>query len=321
MSYRSRIFAISHTVLALFALGEAIGIGAEVEPYTHLTGLPTTIDAKCRERFLSEAAPAWKKQRERLRGFELELTYIEHVPVDHDEPNPKPMVSTYRILQDGVSRRLDRGSRIDITNGRYSFSVSGSAHPYSLRQCELWQQGAPQPLAGWLDIAELNLAMGSNIWWVPIEKVMASDDFRMTGADRAVNDAGEEVIRIVYRYTGERSGDDFSLEPDGIYWAELLPARFWSVMRSGMAASMTKSLSDMPIQARVTTHYQEWNGVPLPEEVRIETKDLRRNVIVRVQENRIGAPRRDSRPMEEFFLPFFGLSDDPLPSMPATCSP
>ena len=332
MSCRPRMLAISHALLALFSLGDATCVGADVDRPAHVDRLPTTIDAKCRERFLTEAALAWEKQRERLRGVELELTFFDHRTGDDQEQCSKtgactscrmyePVTTTYCIMNDGVTRRLDRDDVIDVMNNRYSFKVLRSANGCSLADFELWQHGHPQPLVGWIDVAEMNLSMGTNLWWLPIQKVMADDDFKMTGAGCGVNDAGDEVVRVVYRYA-DKASSDYLFQPDGVYWAELVPARFWVVARSGVTSSMTKHYdTSVPFCVHVTTSYQEWNGVPLPKEVRREVVDLQNNVVARLQENRFGTPKACSRPIEEFFLPFYGLSDDPVPSTPATRLP
>ena len=116
------------------------------------------------------------------------------------------------ILKDGVSRRLERDQVIDVMNSRYSFSVRRAADadalkPFSLKYRERWQQDAPQPQAGWIDAAELKLAMFSTISWLPMEKILTDADFQMTGADSRVNDQGDEVVRIVYRHTADASND------------------------------------------------------------------------------------------------------------------
>jgi len=312
--------------LALMALGEAICVAADLGPPFPVESLPTSIDVKCQERFLNEAPPAWKTLGERLRGIELEHTYVDYRPTDTKEPDREVYSSTYCILKDGVSRRLAREQVIDVMNSRYSFSVrravdADSLKPFSLKYCERWRQDAPQPQAGWIDVAELKLAMFSTISWLPMEKILTDADFQMTGADTRVNDQGDEVVRIVYRYTADAS-NDFLLQPDGVYWAELRPRRFWVVVRSGITSSLTKhDDTDAPFRERMTIRYQEWDGVPLPEGVRVEVVDVANNAVVRIQENRFGPPRACSRPVEEFFLPHYGLSDDPLPSIPAQCGP
>jgi hypothetical protein len=101
-----------------------------------------------------------------------------------------------------VSRRLERDQVIDVMNSRYSFSVRRAADadalkPFSLKYRERWQQDAPQPQAGWIDAAELKLAMVATISWLPMETILTDADFQMTGADSRVNDQGDEVVRIV----------------------------------------------------------------------------------------------------------------------------
>lgn len=320
MSYCPRIVAISYSVLALFALGEAIGVGAGVEPSAHLTPLPTTIDASCRERFMKEALPAWTQLNERLRGLELKLTFLDHRPEDKEHDGSQ-WSFTYCRRVDGVSRQLHRDDKVDVTNSRYSFKVSPSDNGYYLSERELWQRGGSQPLVGWIEDIESKLAAGSSIWYVPLATVVADKDFVMTGADRAANDAGDEVVRIVYRYA-DKASVNYALQPDGVYWAELLPKRFWAVSRSGVISSPTKHYdTDVPFCVSVTTRFQEWDGVPFPEEVRDEVVDMKRNVVVRVHVTKLGTPRACTRPIEEFFLPFYGLSDDALPPIPEIGTP
>ena len=175
-------------------------------------------------------------------------------------------------------------------------------------------------MAGWLADVELILAMGSNIYAMPVAKMLADDDFQMTGADRGVNEAGEEVVRVVYRYAGKASEEDAKLQPGNVFWAELLPSRFWLISRSGVTSSKTmSSLLRPPFDARVTTRFQQWNGTPLPEEIRIESVDLQSNAITHVRENRFGPPRECVRPIGEFFLPHYGFLEDPLPSIADFC--
>lgn len=331
MSCRLQLRAIITALVALFLLNEATRVAGGGDPPARVDPLPTTIDATCQERFLEEAVPAWKQLRERLRGFEVDLLLFDRRPCDDEAPDPT-VLSTYGILKDGMTRRLDRihcadATRpldvvrsVDVTNSRYSFSLARWADTYSIRQCAPWPQGDPQPLAGWLSIAEQNLAMGSNMWWLPIETILADADFEMTGAEFGVSTSGDEVVRIAYHYTRKKSGAESDQPPDGVYWAELLPARFWIAVRSGLITSMTDSPSSAPTQAQVTTRFQEWHGVPLPKEIRLEYVDLRRNLVVRVQENRFGPPREFNGPADEFFLPYYGLSDDPFPCEPGpTC--
>ena len=327
MSFRLLILAIFRALVFLVLLGESTRLLAGGDPPARVDPLPTTIDATCRDRFLKEAVPACKQLRERLRGIELELMLFDRCPSDDVAPDPT-MLATYGILKDGVTRRLDRiyladarGAlgflqSIDVTNSGYSFSVGRRARTYSVRQCVPWSRGEPQPLAGWLDVAEQNLAMGSNIWWLPIEEILANADFEMTGAECNASTSGDEVVRIVYRFSGKESASESDLPPEAVYWAELLPARFWIVVRSGVTTSGTESLSRGPMQAQVTTRFQEWDGVPLPKEIRLEYFDLRRNVVVRVQEHRFGLPRGFNGTADEFFLPHYGFSDDPLPCEP-----
>jgi hypothetical protein len=312
-----RVLTVAHALVVAFTFCEAFCVGADADSSAGIEPLPTTIDTDCRERFLKEAPAAWKTLRERLNGIELDLTYADHHPTETG-PDPEPLKSTYCILKDGVSRRLDRGQSIDVTNSRYSFKlkVSESASSYSLAEVEPWHRNVPQPLVGWLDVAEQNLSMGSNIWWMPIEKVLVNDDFKMTGAAYGLNKAGEDVVRIVYRYTGVASDVDPNLQPDGVYWSELLPKRFWVVESSGLTSSLKKvSLYSTPFRTRVTTRFQEWNGVPLPEEVRIEAADLRTNVVLRVQRNRFGPPRECTRSNKQFFLPHYGISEASIPQI------
>ena len=177
MSYCPRIVAISYSVLALFALGEAIGVGAGVEPSAHLTPLPTTIDASCRERFMKEALPAWTQLNERLRGHELKLTFLDHRPEDKEHDGSQ-WSFTYCRRVDGVSRQLHRDDKVDVTNSRYSFKVSPSDNGYYLSERELWQRGGSQPLVGWIEDIESKLAAGSSVWYVPLATVVADKAVR-----------------------------------------------------------------------------------------------------------------------------------------------
>lgn len=315
MPNHARSRAVSGAIFAVFTIGAACSITAGGDAPANAESLPTTIDATCRERFLKEAAPAWKVVRERSRGIELELTYVDHHPNDRKH-DPEPLTSTYCSLSDGVSRRLDRGTSVDVTNSRYSFKVRMPEPdtPYSLAEVNRWRRGDPQPMAGWLDVAEQNLSMGSNIWWTPMDKVLANEGFEMTGAEYGTSETGEEVVKIVYRYNGKASDVDPDLQPDGVFWAELLPSRFWMIERSGVISSMTAYTHySIPFRCRVTTRFQEWNGVPVPREVRIESVDQRSDTLVRLQENRFGTPRECTRPTEEFFLPHYGLSEESIP--------
>jgi hypothetical protein len=319
MSCRLHILAIIPALVTLLLMGEATSIAADSDPPSRIDPLPTTIDATCQERFLKEAVPAWKQLRERLRGIELDLTWADHYPDDEANPDPPPTLSTYCILKDGVSRRHERASSIEVTNSRYSFRVRQGEIPI-LKYCELWQPDSPQPMAGWLDGVEFILAMGSNMFCMPIAKMVADDDFQMTGADWGVNNTGDEAVRVVYRYMGKASEEDLMLQPENVFWAELLPSRFWLVSRSGMTSSKsTLSLPWTPFEVSVTTRFQEWNGTPLPERSRIEWVDLRKNVITHVRENRFGPPRDCVRPIGEFFLPHYGFPEDPLPSIADSC--
>lgn len=303
-----RVLAISY---ALLALGDAFCVGDIVTPLGDAATLPIAIDARCRDRFLDEAVPAWKQLRERLRGFELELAYLDHRP-EEKEPDAAPLTSTYCVLSDGVSRQLHRDDKLDVTNSQYSFKVSRSGDAYHLSGCELWQKSRPQPLVGWLDVAEMKLAVGSSIWWLPFETLMADKHFVMTGADYGVSHAGEELVRVAYRYVNKVS-NDYLLQPDGIYWAEMLPERFWVVVQSGVISSPTEHYdTDTPFRTRLTTRYQTWDGVPFPEDVRYEVVDMKRNVVVRVQENRFGTPRACTRTIDEFYLPHYGLSESSI---------
>ena len=207
---------------------------------------------------MKEALPAWTQLNERLRGLELKLTFLDHRPEDKEHDGLQ-WSFTYCRRADGVSRQLHRDDIVDVTNSRYSFKVSPSDNGYYLSGRELWQRGGSQPLVGWIEDIESKLAAGSSIWYVPLATVVADKDFVMTGADRAVNDAGDEVVRIVYRYA-DKASVNYALQPDGLYWAELLPKRFWAVSRSGVISSPKKHYdTDVPFRVSVTTRFQEWD--------------------------------------------------------------
>jgi hypothetical protein len=323
----NRILASGYASVALLAFGCAFSVAADLGPPPIVESLPTTIDEICKERFLRDAPPAWRKVRDRLRGIELEHTYIDHRPSGKDQPDQEVYSSTYCVMKDGegsITRLLERDKKIDVANSRYCFTAERAADayamkPFSLKACESWKQGDAQPLPGHIEAAEAKFSMFSNVWWLPIEKVLADSDFKVIGADCRVGSAGDEVVRMVFRYDDNASNDYF-LQPDGVYWVELLPSRFWAVWRSGVTSSVSKHVdTDAPFWTRVTTGYQEWDGVPLPKEVRIEVVDGRTNALVRVQENRFGPPSKCTRSSEEFFLPYYGFADDPLPSIPYGC--
>ena len=319
MSWRLRTLTVMLAIVAILPQGEPTCFAADSAMPAGVDLLPTTVDATCRERFLTEAMPAWKQLQERLRGIELDLTWADYYPNDEGNPAPPPILSTYCILKDGVSRRHERDSSIDVTNSRYSFRVRRGDIP-TLKYCELWHPDSPQPMAGWLEDVEFILAMGSNIFCMPVAKILADDDFQMTGADFGVNEAGDEVARVVYNYMGKASEEDSMLQPGNVFWAELLPSQFWLVSRSGMTSSKTtRSPQWTPFEVHVTTSFQVWNGSPLPERIRIESVDLQQEVITHVRENRFGPPRDCVRPLGEFCLPHYGFPEDPLPSIADSC--
>ncbi len=302
-------------VLATLTLSIWACAGAVSDALVGLDSLPTAVDVGCRERFLKEAPLAWRAARQRLRGFELELTYSEHEPDAPRQSPSKPKTSIYCVLSDGTSRRLTRDDKVDITNSEYGFTVARPGDAYFLSDCQLWQAGAQQPLIGWLDIAESNLAMGFNAWWLPMEKMLANPAFVMTGAECGVSKEGDEIVRIVYRYTGKEVPNEFYLEPGGVYWAEMCPARHWVAVRSGITSSEFGGSGNSPFQAIVTTRFQEWDGAPLPEEVKVVSRNPQTGVVLRVQENRFGTPRACTRPIEEFFLTHYGISESSIPRL------
>jgi len=312
MPTRFCAFVISHLLLAL---GNGSCFSAVVAPIAGDAGpLPTTIDDNCRRRFMTEALPAWNQLKERLLGLELELTFLDHRP-DDKEHDGAQWSFTYCRLRDGVSRQLHRDDKVDVTNSQYSFKVSASDNGYHLSECELWQANQPQPLVGWIEDIESKLTAGSSIWLVPLTRVIADKNFVMTGADCGVNDAGDEVVRVVYRYSDKESVD-YALQPDALYWAELLPKRFWVAARSGVISSPTEHFdTDVPFRVSVKTRFQDWDDAPLPEEVRYEVVDTKRNVVVRVHETHVGVPRTCKRSVEEFFLPSFGISESSVPRL------
>lgn len=269
------------------------------------------IDAALHDRFLAEVPRSWEAV-EPLQS-DVEVVLEERVRSKSEAGWDEQGASwRYCVAQD--TRRkliaLASGDNLSCCNERYSFSVfrSDAQSPFQIRRVKPWAAGAEQPKTGPLGVAEGPLETPFQLWVVPIRHILSDAGFVLTTVERASGDKGEALVTIAYRYDGPELMDPWR-EPGAIYWGELLPDRSWLVQKSGVDG--VHDPDDTPLRVRVITEYQEWaaRGAPFPKRVVQEIEDARENAVVETRETVFNTPVSCQRQVEEFFLPYYGLSE------------
>lgn len=262
-----------------------------------------TVDETCHNRFLSEAPVAWRQLQDGLRGFEVKLSYRSEFETGKKGPDAIKRTAhdwVYCVAAEPSRELADDGEYVSAINERYSFQVKDGAGSHVLLKCEPWEAGGEQPVFGRLNLTRGQFRSPARIWWVPLSFILETDGFKLVTAECSTKD-GQEIVKIAYRYEGPLIQSPHCA-PAAIYWAELSPADSWAVIRSGV-----DGLENGTLRTRTTTELQRFGDVPFPHRAVLAYEEGGR--IVEFRETIFQSPQPLQRASEEFFLPFYGISE------------
>jgi len=302
------------TLNVLFAWVAVASADLQVGDRVPLESIPLVgVDAKCRDDFLEKAPHGWRTLTQALRGFEVEVRYIEEwedkSKLLRRRQNEwivcKPTVNSLLLVSESSKHK------VAVANERYSFQVRCNAEDgkFALMNVEAWSRGRKRPLLGPLGDIDEFLNRTTSIWWVPCEHILTNlgdGGFEIISASYVSGSAEHSVAQIAFRYNGELRNSPFCF-PGAIYWGEFLPEKYWAVVRSGVVG-----LVDGAEQLRilVKTSYQDWfGGSCFPSSSIVAYEDIAKTRIVEVKTTTFGRPSPEMRPKEPFYLPYYGISE------------
>jgi hypothetical protein len=277
-----------------------------VAPSSFGADAPGEIDQACRDRFLSEAPNAWKNLKEQLVEFEVELLYRKGTGTKVKLQREW----TYCVGKDMTQRLAirDQGAGAFAINERYLFAVHREKPdgPYQLDTCDLATVGETNALVGTLWVNQNLIASMTNLWWVPFDFVLANDDFVLIRAECDFEERNKEMVRVAYQYRGKQRASPPCI-PGSTYWAELSPGDSWAVVRSGVDDVGDE---EERVRVNVTNRFQGWfRDGPFPKEVRWELVNSKTGESIQYEAAVYSVPQRISRDRNEFFLPYYGISE------------
>ncbi|MGC8640820.1 MAG: hypothetical protein ACP5XB_13195 [Isosphaeraceae bacterium] len=277
---------------------------------------PKRMEQSVRDRFLKEAAPAWNDLRSRL-GDLVVVIDADGEWLGRDERVRHSSFHASFCMGTASHYLVTREERnkIDGANQRYSFSVHRgiATKPYRLVSCELTSSDQVQIYAGGALMTCLPYvgAMWS-VWWVPLPYILQHDGFKLIAAEGGRSEPEGETVRVAFRYEGAMIPVPTCI-PGAVYWAELAPQRSWVVLRSGVIGL---ALGGQSANTLVVLKYQGGEGaVTLPSRVRMDWEDPQKGRVFESRVARLSAPAASSRGPEEFYLPYYGISESSVPTL------
>jgi hypothetical protein len=277
--------------------------------------IPSVVNQELKQRFLQEAPRAWTEIDRQISGFEVSLQYN-----DSSQGAKELYQKSYKWLYsvrsnpDFKLESSDGGSGITATNDRYSFAVARTGQdPFYVRECVPWQRGAKQPLPAYVHACDGAFANMHSIWWLGFDSIFANKDFAMVGIESLSEEGGEDLVRVIYKYGGQPDPSNPLLCPNAVYWADLAPSKSWVAMHSGVTNFSDRAGS---FRLLVTSTYQAWfKKTPFPAEVLIQYEDPKTNLITEEKQTRLDAPVLSERPKDEFYLPYYDISEATVPGI------
>lgn len=307
---------ITYLVLISWVSSGRADIGDRVQ----LDGsVPEKLEPEVRDRFLKEAPLAWKELRSRLKEFQVRVDHSVASEGRDNEVDRRDRRWEFCVGSSLSQKLVVENGSIDIygANDKYSFRVhrQSANRFYQLVECIPWspRESEDQPLAGaaMKDSASFVDGMWS-VWWVPLDYILSHDGFELIAAEGGRGGVQDGAVKVAFRYQGPVIPKPYCA-PGAIYWAELHPSRSWVVLRSGVAGLANGGET---LNLQVTMDYQEGReGVPFPSKILLEYEDATRNQLVEARETRFGTWAALSHSSDEFYLPYYGISESSVPSL------
>lgn len=293
----------------LVVLGESLQVSAVS---------PGSVDPACVQDLKETARRSWNEYTARLNGIELDVTFSV---VSLEEETPEPLSWTVALAPNGQQRLAVNESETSLNslNERYAFSITrtNSSRPYVLEKVE--PCNGTQLLLGMLSRTNDTLLAPVSIWWIPLEFIfdnLGTQKFKIVRAEY-VQISDERTVQLAFEYQGKKVGKPFC-DPDALYWAELLPDEGWLVRRSGL-----EGVENGPEKLRIvtsTTFHDLGDRTFVPAHVTLVYEDVREKIVeIRVAD--FSQPRPSERGAAEFYLPFYGISEDGLNLEPRRFGP
>jgi hypothetical protein len=276
------------------------------------------IDQRCLAEVKEKGLPAWKKVE----------TYVENIAVvcredrvDRTEEGGKTVESKQSAewsLCWNRTARLRLLERRDLASNRRNFYVVNPRYRFELAKpsdrdsyrLNSGQRFAPKRTQSY-DLTEVRfrdlLEAGIKVYAIRLSALMDDKEFKL---DRAqyIADSKSEPKRVLleWRYLGSEGGR--TRRAGGIYTAELNPANSWQVDRTEVRIP---ARSDWGNWKEEVSYQPEGGEVPFPSKVHTAFSLPRAKTsvdIVHTLEN----PTTCQRSEEEFYLPYYGISENAL---------
>jgi len=272
------------------------------------------IDRNCVEQLSREGVAQWQKISRSLSDFEVDFFYAMYHDYSDGLNSPQENRIDF-IYCSGVAGKLAiEPGTVSGTNLRYAFTV-GKANEWYLRNCQAGGDAAAGLAGGNVSLGDAALQSFGSIWNTRITDMLASPDWRLVGAGFAESPSGNRgIARVKFEYCGKSGKGNPTWQSGATYWAELLPEKQWIVTRSGIEGLRDGGGVELRIQE--TQRYQEWFGGEIfPAESVLEYEEVVKGRVTDAHVGRFGVPRRLERPEEQYFLPFYGISESAVPQL------
>lgn len=271
------------------------------------------VDTNCRDDFLELAPKGWQSISQFLQGFEVEVTHIEEWEDRFQSVRRqrsdwiacKPTDSSLLLVSEQATHE------VAVANERYSFQVRRNTEndAFALMKVEAWPRGGKQPLVGPLDSIHELFNRSTSIWWVPCEYIVANlgdAGFEIVSVSYVKTSPECQVARIAFRYHGEPRNSPPCI-PGAIYWGEFCPEKHWAVVRGGVVGLLN---GNEQLKILVETSYQDWlEEACFPRTTIMAYEDITKMRIVEVKNTTFGRPFAEMRSREQFYLPYYGISE------------
>lgn len=296
------LFTACCFVVARAAAGDSVGTVVSLEG-------PTIgdIDRSCVNQFLQQAPAQWGEISRSLSNFEVDVAYSSHH--DYSDASNDPKKSRIEFIYcSGASGKLAiEPDKISGLNDRYAFTVCKGKEWY-VQRCQAAAVTGAAISVGNVGLGDDALHSFQSIWSISISDILASPNWKLVGAGFFEGPGGEgRSARIRYEYVGVSAKDNPMWQRGAIYWAELLPDKRWIVNQSGI-----EGLRDGAVELRIqnSNTYQTWFGGDIfPAESVLQYEEVAKGRVTEEHVERFGVPRPLARTNEQFFLPFYGISE------------
>jgi hypothetical protein len=276
------------------------------------------IDQRCLAEVREQGVPAWKTVESFVE--DIAVVYREE-RFDRTDEGGKTVESKQTVewslcwnrparLRLLERRDLESARRnFYVVNPRYRFELSKpiDREPYHLNS---GQRFAPKRAQSY-DLREEQfrdlLEAGIRVYGIKLSALMVDKEFKL---DRAqyIADSKSESKRVLleWRYLGSEGGR--TRRAGGIYTAELNPANSWQVDRTEVRIP---ARSDWRGWKQEVSYQPDGGEVPFPSKVHIAFSLARAKLTVDSVYT-FEKPTTCQRSEEEFFLPYYGISENAL---------